>query len=51
MNPQQPSPNDPRPELDDIPPVLGSWRNIYILVLATLALLIAAMWAFSRMHS
>ncbi len=42
---------DTRPELDDVPPVLGSWRNIYLLVLGTLALLVALFgaltWAYS----
>ncbi|HVG59030.1 MAG TPA: hypothetical protein VNA24_10785 [Hyalangium sp.] len=40
-----------RPELDDAPPLLGSWRNIYLLVLGTLALLVALFraltWAYS----
>lgn len=40
-----------RPELDDVPPLLGSWRNIYLLVLGTLALLVALFraltWAYS----
>jgi hypothetical protein len=40
-----------RPELDDAPPLLGSWRNIYLLVLGTLALLVAVFsaitWAYA----
>jgi hypothetical protein len=31
-----------RPEMDDKPPVLGSWRNIYVLVIATLVVIIVA---------
>ncbi|WP_331102345.1 hypothetical protein [Archangium sp.] len=41
----------PRPELDDAPPVLGSWRNIYLFVLGTLALLIALFWAITRAYA
>ncbi|MDC0713695.1 hypothetical protein POL68_34835 [Stigmatella sp. ncwal1] len=41
----------PRPELDDTPPLLGSWRNIYLLVLGNLALLIALFWALTRAYS
>ncbi|MBN1206200.1 MAG: hypothetical protein JXB05_14890 [Myxococcaceae bacterium] len=36
-----------RPELDDAPPLLGSWRNIYLFVLGTLALLVALFWAIT----
>jgi hypothetical protein len=41
----------PRPELDDAPPLLGSWRNIYLLVLGTLAVLIALFWALTRAYA
>ena len=30
------------------PPALGSWRNVYIFVLAWLAFLIAVFYAFTR---
>lgn len=40
-----------RPELDDAPPLLGSWRNIYLFVLGTLALLIALFWALTRAYA
>lgn len=30
-----------RPDLDDAPPFLGSWRNIYIMVVVNLLVLIA----------
>jgi hypothetical protein len=30
-----------RPELDERPPLLGSWRNIYLVVIGTLVALIA----------
>ena len=40
-----------RPELDDAPPLLGSWRNIYLLVLGTLALLVALFWALTRAYA
>ena len=43
------TPPSHRPELDDAPPVLGSWRNIYLFVLGTLAVLVALFWgAVSR---
>lgn len=49
--PEPASSSDSRPELDDVPPLLGSWRNIYLLVLGTLALLVALFkaltWAYS----
>ncbi|WP_224364570.1 hypothetical protein [Hyalangium versicolor] len=41
----------PRPEMDDAPPVLGSWRNIYLFVLGTLALLVALFWALTRAYA
>lgn len=40
-----------RPELDDVPPLLGSWRNIYLLVLGSLALLVALFWALTRAYA
>lgn len=40
-----------RPELDDAPPLLGSWRNIYLFVLGTLGVLIALFWALTRAYS
>jgi len=30
------------------PPLLGSWRNLYLLVLGELALLVAAFYALTR---
>jgi len=33
---------------DEPPPILGSWRRIYIFVLCYLALLIVAMYIFAR---
>ncbi|WP_395823173.1 hypothetical protein [Archangium minus] len=43
--------SSPRPELDDAPPLLGSWRNIYLFVLGASALLIALFWALTRAYS
>ncbi len=45
------NPPEPRPEMDDAPPILGSWRNIYLLLLGTLALLIALFGAITRIYS
>ncbi len=47
---QAPAP-EPRPELDDVPPLLGSWRNIYLLVLSSLVVFIALFWALTRAYS
>lgn len=41
----------PRPELNDAPPLLGSWRNIYLFVLGSLAVFIALFWALTRAYS
>lgn len=38
-------------EPESPPPVLGSWRNIYALVLAELAALILAFYALTRWAS
>lgn len=44
-------PLPPRPEMDDAPPLLGAWRNIYALVLGSLVVyvvvLTALTWAFT----
>jgi hypothetical protein len=42
MSPPVTEPERPemRPEMDDKPPVLGSWRNIYALVIGTLVVII-----------
>jgi len=39
-----------RPDSDGeaAPPILGSWRNVYLLVLAVLAVLIALFYALTR---
>lgn len=39
-----------RPELDDAPPVLGSWRNVYLLVIGNLAVLVLLFWLLSEAH-
>jgi hypothetical protein len=33
------------------PPFLSTWRNVYLLVLAELAFLVAAFWALARWAS
>lgn len=35
---------DSRPEMDDKPPVLGSWRNLYAVEIASLLTLIVLFW-------
>jgi len=37
-------------ELDDRPPVLGSWRAIYAVVLGALAVVIALLWALTEVY-
>ncbi len=36
---------------DEAPPVLGSWKRVYLLVLGLLVLVIAALYAFMRIFS
>jgi len=38
-------------EDEDRPPVLGSWRNVYLLVASVLAVLIALFYALTRWAS
>lgn len=47
--PQVPSPQVPGP--DETPPLLGSWRAIYAVVLGELALCIALFWLFGRVFA
>lgn len=49
--PSSPPLDASRPELVDAPPVLGSWRNIYLFVLGVAALLIALFWALTRAYA
>jgi hypothetical protein len=41
----------PRTAEDEPPPILGSWREIYILILVYLAVVIAAFYVFTRVFS
>ncbi|QSQ23330.1 hypothetical protein JY651_51075 [Pyxidicoccus parkwayensis] len=41
----------PRPEMDDAPPLLGSWRNIYLVVLGTFVLFVALFWVLTEAYS
>jgi hypothetical protein len=43
------TPGDGAP--DEPPPVLGSWRNVYVLVVAVLAVVIALLYALTRWAS
>ena len=40
-----------RPADDEPPPILGSWRRIYIFVLFYLACLIAGFYVFTRVFA
>jgi len=39
--PPNQTPPQKRPELDDAPPLLGSWRNVYLLVFGAFVLFLA----------
>lgn len=37
--------------LDDSPPLLGSWRNLYLLVMGTLGVLVLIFWWLTRHYA
>lgn len=41
---------DERKDLDDAPPVLGSWRAIYLVVLGTLVALVVAFAIITQVY-
>ena len=41
----------PAPPDDGPPPVLSTWRNVYLLILGELALLVATFYALTRWSS
>lgn len=43
--------SDPQHELDDRAPVLGSWRNIYVLVLGSLVVVIVLFTLLTERYS
>lgn len=40
-----------RPELDEAPPLLGSWRNIYLFVFGSFVLFVALFWGLTEAYS
>jgi hypothetical protein len=46
-----PDASSDRPELIDAPPLLGSWKNLYLVVLGTLAVLVGLFWALTRAYA
>lgn len=42
---------DPRPDPESPPPVLGSWRNLYLFVLGTLGAVILSLYLITRAYS
>lgn len=42
------APNAEPPQIDEPPPFLGTWRNVYLLVLGELALTVVAFYAITR---
>jgi hypothetical protein len=45
-----PTPSPARPELEDRAPVLGSWRNIYLVLVGGLALYVMLLWGLSWVY-
>jgi hypothetical protein len=45
-----PRPQNPS-EDSEPPPILGTWRNLYALVLGVLIVVIALLWALTRAYS
>jgi hypothetical protein len=41
----------PHPSEDEPPPILGSWRRMYIIVLCYLAFLIAGFYLFTKVFA
>jgi len=41
----------PRLPADEPPPILGSWRAIYAVTIASLALVVALLWALTQVVS
>ncbi len=40
--------SDPQGTPDEPPPVLGAWRNVYVLVIGELALVVLLLYALTR---
>lgn len=47
---KQPKPTNARPEMDDKPPILGSWKRLYTLEIGVLVLVMAGLWLVTRMY-
>ena len=45
------SPNHPPGPTDDAPPVMGSWRNVYLFVLVLHVALIVFFYLFSQAYA
>jgi hypothetical protein len=42
------APVAPAPDVEEAPPFLGTWRNVYLFVLGELALTVVAFYALTR---
>lgn len=51
LPPEPPPPAPPRSDLDETPPLLGSWRNLYLLVVGTLGVLVVLFWALTEAYT
>jgi hypothetical protein len=40
-------PNQPNVETDEPPPVLGSWKNFYVVVVVNTVIVFLLLWLFS----
>lgn len=36
---------------EEPPPILGSWRNLYVLVLGTFALMVLVLWLVTQVYT
>ncbi len=43
--------SSPASSIDEPPPLLGTWRNLYVLLLVELAVLVAGFWLIARWAS
>ena len=49
--PESPTPAEARPEMADAPPpLLGSWRSVYAVVVGSLAAYIVAFWIVTEVY-
>ena len=45
-----PTPEEDPPDIEGPPPLLGTWNNLYAVVLAALAIQIVAFWLITKAY-